>query len=389
MKGEFHDFIIWDNAKHKYDFLFNELKKKFQIIDVHEITWTKENFEKNLRRFYGPTLPNPQKKMKQCGIGPFLVIIYFDPNPIYQFRKTSLGLQMTNVNVYDTKRELRKFLEGEFPIHGSIHEKEANHDLTLILGKNVDDILKRTNEKWDGKIKEIKEDLFGTNGWDSIQDMFYLLNSTTNYVVLRNFEGYPEDIISEAHPDIDLLVDDQIHLPYMLNQLNIVEQKENLPYVSIDNKNVKLDFRYVGDTYYDEKWSKDILKRRVLFKNSIYVPNKEDYFYTLLYHCFIHGASLTNYKSKLIDLAKKLEIINFDVDQTELEIKLKDLLDKFMKKNKYMYTNSPKYKIRHNEILRLTKVAILTTKREGFTGLIRAIKGKIHRKIIRKNVSTN
>lgn len=38
MKGEFHDFIIWDNAKHKYDFLFNELKKKFQIIDVREIT---------------------------------------------------------------------------------------------------------------------------------------------------------------------------------------------------------------------------------------------------------------------------------------------------------------------------------------------------------------
>ena len=114
MKEEIHDFIIWDKAKHKYDFLLNELKKKFEIIDVYEVTWTKENFEKNLRRFYGPTLPNPQKKMEQCGSGSFLVIIFLDPKPIYQFRKTSLGLQMTDVNVYDVKRSLRKKINGEF-----------------------------------------------------------------------------------------------------------------------------------------------------------------------------------------------------------------------------------------------------------------------------------
>ena len=42
-----------------------------------------------------------------------------------KFRKTSLGRQMTNINVYDSKRKLRKSLEGEFPIHGSIHKKEA------------------------------------------------------------------------------------------------------------------------------------------------------------------------------------------------------------------------------------------------------------------------
>ncbi len=387
MKEEIHDFIIWDKARHRYDFLLNELKKKFWIVDVYEVTWTEENFEKNLRRFYGPTLSNPQKKMKQCGTGSFLVIIFLDPKPVYQFRKTSLGMQMTDVNVYDTKRGLRKFLEGEFPIHGSIHEKEANHDLTLILGKNTDDLLKQADEKWNGKIKEFKGDLFGTKGWKNLQDVFYLLNSTTNYVILRNFEKYPEGIISDEHPDIDILVDDLVHLPYMLNQLNVVAKKENSPYVIIENKNVKFDFRYVGDTYYDEKWSKNILKQKILFKNSIYVPNNEDCFYTLLYHCLIHGASLANYKSKLVNLAQKLEINNSITEQSE--IKLKELLCKFMEKNRYTYTNSFKYKIHHNEITRLFKVAMFTIKHDGFVGLMRVIRGKIRRKISNKNVSIN
>ena len=73
-----------------------------------------------------------------------------------------------------------------FSIHGSIHEKETNHDLTLILGKNPYDLLKN-GEKWDGKIKEFKGDLFGTNGWKNLQDVFYLLNSTTK---LCNFTKF-------------------------------------------------------------------------------------------------------------------------------------------------------------------------------------------------------
>ena len=386
MKGEIHDFIIWEKACHKYNFLLSELKKQFCILDVYEITWEVKNFEKNLRRFYGPTLPNVQKKIRQCGTGKFLLVIYYDPIPKHQFRKTSLGMQMTNVNVYDKKRELRKNIDGEFPIHGSIHEKEANHDLTLILGKNAIDLQKKVNQNWDGGIKKIKSDLFGTNGWDDINDVFYLLNSTTNYVILRNFEKYPEEITSDIHPDIDILVDDIIHLPYLLNQVNVVEKREDSPYVIVENKKIKFDYRYAGDTYYDEKWANDILKRRKIFKNSFFVPNDEDYFYSLLYHCFIHGAQLSKYKSRLTMLANSLNILHLN-DKPESE--LKKLLDNFMEKNKYTYTTSPKYKIKHNELIRMSKLALFTLKHEGVLGLLRAINNKIKRKIVKKNVSTN
>ena len=47
--------------------------------------------------------------MKQCGVGSFFLVVFFDPNPIYKFRKTSLGRQMTNINVYDSKRKLKAF----------------------------------------------------------------------------------------------------------------------------------------------------------------------------------------------------------------------------------------------------------------------------------------
>ena len=377
MKEEIHDFIIWDRSKHGYDFLLNYLKEKFQILDVYEVKWTKENFERNLRRFYGPTLPNPQKKMMQCGTGSFLMIIFLDPKPVYKFRKTSLGMQKTNVNVYDAKRNLRKVIEGEYPIHGSIHEKESNHDITLILGKNPTDLLKQFNGKWNGKIKDFKGDLIGTGGWKNLFDIFYLLNSTTNYVILRNFEEFPKNIISDKHRDIDILVDDLIHLPYMLNQQNVIESKENCPFVNIENKNVKFDFRYVGDTYYDEKWSKDILEQRILFKNNVYVPNDKHCFYTLTYHCIIHGASLKNYQLRLSNLSKKLNILNFDLNESDSKIKLKKLLDNFMIENGYIYTDSLKYRIRHNEMIRLAKVSLFVLKHEGLKGLMRSIKRKI------------
>ena len=65
MEKEIHDIIIWENSKDQFNFLLDEIKKNFEVLSVYEISWSKENFEKNLIRFYGPTLANPQKKKKQ------------------------------------------------------------------------------------------------------------------------------------------------------------------------------------------------------------------------------------------------------------------------------------------------------------------------------------
>ena len=51
-------------------------------------------------------------------------------------------------------------------------------------------------------------DLTGTDSWDSLQELFYVMNATVDYVVLRNFECLPEAYTLRGHGDIDLLVHD-------------------------------------------------------------------------------------------------------------------------------------------------------------------------------------
>ena len=60
---------------------------------------------------------------------------------------------------------------------------------------------------------------------------------------------------------------------------------------------------------------------------------------------------------------------------------LEGMLESFMKKNEYRYTNSLGYKINHNELVRLSLVIIKILKHEGVNELLRAIKEKIKRTI--------
>ena len=68
-------FIIWQNARKETTKLLTEIKTKFTINQVYEISWTPNNVIHNLKRFYGITLPDPEKKARQCGKGSFLLVI--------------------------------------------------------------------------------------------------------------------------------------------------------------------------------------------------------------------------------------------------------------------------------------------------------------------------
>ena len=78
MKEELHLFIIWENARYKQEEIIKDIKAKFQIIKIYEIEWNKENFSKNLSRFYGANLPKGCGKEEHCGNGKFLLIIVKD-----------------------------------------------------------------------------------------------------------------------------------------------------------------------------------------------------------------------------------------------------------------------------------------------------------------------
>jgi len=376
---EIHLFIIWENARKETTKLFTEIRKKFKINQVYEITWTPDNVIHNLKRFYGVTLPNPEKKAKQCGKGSFLLVIVTDKNPIHGVRGTSMGKQVVNTNIYDTKRKIRQIVTGEYPIHGSIHQKEANHDLTLLLGKNIEQIREECKIDWDEKIQPFNSDLIGTRGWKDLNQLLFVLNNTIDYVILRNFEMFPDISDIKNNGDIDLLTNELWQIPYILNfEKQINGDLSGYNRTEIDTSSIKFDIKYVGDNYLDEKWSKNILKQRRKTDSGFYIPSKEDYFFTLLYHIVHQKAEFSKkYQKKLIKLGSELGFKELLSDRNNLE----KILTNFMKKNEYRFTNSWTYKINHNEFTRLSQVIIKVLKHEGITELLRATKGKIKRTV--------
>jgi hypothetical protein len=382
IKLDIHIFIIWEKARNKTDILLEDIRKHFTIKEIYEVSWTKENFTKNLRRFYGTTLPNPDKKAEICGKGKFLVIIIEDKKQNIDWRKTSIGKQLVNTNVYDIKKVYRRLIGGQFPIHGSINNKETDHDLTLIFRKNLNEFQQTLPNEWNGEIKSFDQDLVGAEKWNDLNELFYVLNTTTNYIVLRNFEGIPNQINLDMHNDIDILTDDKWQITHILNK-QILKNSKGIPRpcIIVGDKKISIDLRYVGDIYYDEKWAKKMLENKVRTKNGVNCPNIEDYFYSLLYHALIHKSKISpDYITKLVELAKKNHIKDFSEDIFSQQKKLKKILDIFLQNHGYRYTDSLSYKIRHNELSRLADVAVKTSKHEGTGYLFRAIRGKIKKK---------
>ncbi len=374
-------FVIWESARSKENFLFEELKKKFIIRDVYEIKWTRKNFENNMRRFYGSKLADASKKTANCGTGPFLLVLISDPHPKFAKRRTSNGMELVNINLYDNKKIYRKLTGAGYAIHSSINDKETNEDLTLLIGKNTQDLSKEISKDWDGSIKKQESDLFGQDGWKDIKQLLYALNSTMNYVILRNFEDLADKFSTYEHNDIDILTDDFMRIPYITNGGKSPFNYILSPLVKIGNKTIPIDFAYPGDNYYDEKWSKDILERRVLY-NGFYTPSKEDYFYTLFYHCVFHQKKISDeYKKKLSNIAIELGIGEITPKTFDSLDESKEFLEKYMFRMSYLHTNSTQYRIRHNKFSRLVKISVYLWRTQGTKFLLTAIKGKFKRKL--------
>lgn len=302
MAEELHLVIVWNRARYKQDEILADIKKKFKILNCYEIEWSDTCVANNFTRFYGVNLPNGSFKEVESGRGKFLLLTLLDENPVYETRKTSRGEEIVNSNMFDAKMLYRSWTGGGHKIHATNSIQETNHDLTLLLGVSYDDYLKSAPMEWDGNIKEFKRDLAGAWGWKSLQEFFYVLNNTIEYVVLRNFEYLPNKNKSDEHGDIDLLVANFENARYIANARNVFDEPFRVHCeCSIGGIPVRFDFRYVGDNYYCERWEKDILRNRILERNLFYVPCEIDYKYSLLYHALVQKTKLSeDYRRKLV-----------------------------------------------------------------------------------------
>ena len=143
---------------------------------------------------------------------------------------------------------------------------------------------------------------------------------------MRNFELIPDSFIVDGHNDIDLLTNNYDEIQRLSNATPVFKKKYRVQNVcTVGGEQVKFDFRYVGDGYYDEKWEKSILKNRVEQKG-VYIPAPEDYGYMILYHALVQKWKIAeNYQTLLNDL--------FGVDGWN-----KQVLDSYLRKKGYSYS---------------------------------------------------
>lgn len=348
---EIHLIIIWSKAQNKKQEIINDLANKFNILDIYNVSWSKDKFSENLSRFYGENLPKNSHKEKHCGNDTFTCIIIKDTSPNYEIRETSKGAKVVNINLFDAKQLYRSWTSGGHKIHATDNIEETKLQLIMLLNKKYNYYL---NKEKTSKEKDYKKDLVGSKGWSSLEEVFNILNETLNYVILRNFETL-EDELNALHPDIDLLVENKNSTINILNAKATTNKDYRVQYnVMIDNKNINFDLRYIGDNYYCEKWERELINTRIK-ESYFFRPNESNHFYSLVYHALLHKQYISkDYIIRLIDISKSLHL---NIDRTNfIEARMLDILSNFIDKNNYFYVEPDDLTVYWNDTYLLKKL---------------------------------
>lgn len=368
-----HIMVVWSKAMKHKDFIVNDLKENFEVLKVFKGHWDKNLYLDNYSVFYAHSQYERDRfsfksilktKIEVCGDGDFEVIIFRDNQPAFEKRLTSSGVRIVNRRVFDKKTQYRELTRGGHRVHGSDDSWETNKDLTIMFGMNTMDFCDHygitdsiETSKHDLKEDTLNHNCIGVKGYDSIQQFFYVLNNTINYVVLRNHEPIPNEYTVEGHGDIDLLVEDKRYAAYLTGAKPVFRQEYRTYHIiTIAGKEVPFDFRQLGDGYYDSAWQRDILDTKQKLKEVFYAPNNTHQYYSLLYHAYIQKPEVKeDYHSKL-KMYGELIGVKYEPNITTSISQL----DEFMMLNGYEYIKPTDKSVYYNTgNLQQSKIALV------------------------------
>mgnify|MGYP003677361666 CR=1 FL=1 len=302
---EVHTIIAWDGINDytsTKEYLNNLPIKNFNILYEKVIEFDNNTEIKLSQSIYKTN----RSRVKNKHI--YLIIIE-DLNPIYSYEKSTTCMQVLNKNMKFIKEDMRLKIGGSKTAYHSIHTSYNQEEALLVLKPlNLDHFIKRPNFK-------------------DFKDFFDFINSNEKlkYLVQRSFYEieYPLEYFKGGH-DIDILVNDYYYFKALTGarSVNSVKMRENDNGYNIQSKiniggvEVPFDIRYVGDNYVDAVWEKDMIKKRIkhTLKNdiTIYIPNKSDEIFSLIYHIIIQKPNPS--KSKHIPRIQELlnKVLDFD-----------------------------------------------------------------------------
>lgn len=290
MQKEMHLIVLWENARYKEREILQDIQKNLRIKECYDVTWTPEMVVSNFGRFYGVKLDEVSSKIAECGNGSFLLIIVEDEEPEYGFAETSRGYKWVNKKLFFLKSKYRLWTGGGHKVHATNSVVETSHDLTLLIGKNYEDYQKSSPEIWDGQYKVLTRDLQGASGWKSFEELFYVLQNTSRYVLLRGEDIIKTLCVSEKHGDIDILTDDYDNLTRLINGVPVINVYRPHFEVSVGGLPYCFDVWDVRRRYYDSCWMKDMLDTAISIDGICFL-SAENKFYELIYHVLVHKPS--------------------------------------------------------------------------------------------------
>jgi len=146
----------------------------------------------------------------------------------------------------------------------------------------------------------------------SIKQFFSYMNETGfKYVVLRNWENLPNDISLGEHSDLDLLVYDYTHFTELFPQAKL---QYPLPRVRtkipIGDSYIYADIRHLGDNYYPEDFSNDILSTRQWNDRGFYTPDPLRHRIALAYHAVHHKGGISDEYRKYLGSSTLDELLD-------------------------------------------------------------------------------
>ena len=168
--------------------------------------------------------------------------------------------------------------------------------------------------------------LYGEGGWSSLEEFFDCLNkSDIKYVSLRKNENLPNGFI-DGDKDIDILCENKEELVryFCLKKRSLGISGYQ---IQLKEEQIPLDVRFKGDFYFDSSWEQRMLEDRLLNENNIYVLDRENQIFTIVYHVLTQKKSISKYYKDFLS--------NNNITLNEKD--LINLLSLYMKKNGYFF----------------------------------------------------
>lgn len=333
---ELHLFIIWSQGRHKEKKILKDLSESVEILEIIEVHWPQEKAFRHFCRFYAANFQKHQEDIAGRGLGSFLLLTFIDHNPIYRISDTSSGHAYVNTNILSLKNKYRSWLDNEFAIHSTVTVDETKNDLFLLLGITYEEYLRdHLAKKKETPIKrDLHGDLMGSDGWRDMREVLQALNETSCYTMLRDFTSCADELGQTS--DIDILVDDKTleTIPFILNAKKEEDEVKGTYVCQVVVGKHLIPFHLHTDSYLMPGWVSDILHTRYLGPNGIYLPSKENQFYSLFYQLLYKKMIVKRkYKDFLKDIYR--DIFPKDDEKNNHFDRYIDKLNHFIGEKKY------------------------------------------------------